>query len=253
MMIKTLAPCSIAFFLIFAAGIHAAEISKDAKRYMFRGQAALEDAKDVNGFKDAVREFKKSVQLAPGWGDAWYNLGVAQEKAGAYAEALQSFKKYLQLNPNAADSNDVEARMFKLEYRAEKSNIERMKIAKPKLDGVWRVCNNPSCYTGKSGCGNIECAYCGGDSQFKLTTNGSGFEMINTGNMSTIPEYQGAVNGNRISGEAIIDLSGHNRGVLRRIMKGDVTDNGKKLTMNFQMAVWLTTRSYAASCVFIKK
>jgi len=151
-MVKTLMTFWFGFLLIFAAGIHAAEITKDAKRHMARGHAAaeyFEETKDVNNIKDAVREFKKAIQMAPDWADAWYNLGAAQEAARAYADAMQSFKKYLKLNPNAADSGEVEARIFKLEYKQEEQakRATRPQVKKPvkktektfaeKLNGRW--------------------------------------------------------------------------------------------------------------------
>lgn len=115
--VKFLMTCWVIFVFTFSFGLNAAEISRDARKHMIRGQAAMEEAKDVADYQDAVTEFKKATQYAPEWADAWFNLGVAQEKTGGYADAINSFNKYLDLNPNAADSSEVEARTFKLEYK----------------------------------------------------------------------------------------------------------------------------------------
>lgn len=119
--VKFLMACWVIFVFTFSFGLNAAEISRDARKHMIRGQAAIEEAKTEADYQDAVTEFKKAIEYAPEWADAWYNLGVAQEKTGGYQDAIEGFNKYLKLNPNAADSSEVEARIFKLEYRQEKT------------------------------------------------------------------------------------------------------------------------------------
>ncbi|MCH8347497.1 MAG: tetratricopeptide repeat protein [Proteobacteria bacterium] len=105
----------------------AQDVSQEAQRYMIRGQVAMEDAKDLSGFQNAVSEFKKATELAPEWGDAWFNLGVAQEKAGDIPGAIRSYRKYLSLSPDATDYSDVETRIIRLEYRHEQAEQERIK------------------------------------------------------------------------------------------------------------------------------
>ena len=102
--------------------IFAAEINQDARRHMFRGQAAMEEAKNLTDYQDAVNEFKQAIEHAPGWADAWFNLGVAQEKAKDYGAAIKSFNKYIELNPNAVDRREVEGQIIKLEYKYERLN-----------------------------------------------------------------------------------------------------------------------------------
>jgi Tfp pilus assembly protein PilF len=130
------------FVALNLTSVCAAEISRDAKRHMFRGQAAMEEAKNASDYQDAVKEFKKAVEYAPHWADAWFNLGVAQERAKDYAGAMNSFKKYLELNPTANDRNEVEGRIFKLEYLVEKKakakKAEReKKESSESLTGTW--------------------------------------------------------------------------------------------------------------------
>jgi len=122
----------------------AKEIPRDAKKYMLRGQAAMEDAKNATDYQDAINEFKKAVKYAPKWGDAWYNLGVAQDAAGDYAAAITSFKQYLGLMPQASDRSAVEDRIIKLEYKQEKAGrvakeaeVSKQKENIKKLTGTW--------------------------------------------------------------------------------------------------------------------
>ena len=122
----------------------AVEIPRDAKKYMLRGQAAMEDAKNATDYQDAVNEFRKAVKYAPNWGDAWYNLGVAQDAAADYADAIVSFKQYLRLMPQASDRSAVEDRIIKLEYKQEKARrvekeaeVRRRQENLKKLAGTW--------------------------------------------------------------------------------------------------------------------
>ena len=130
------------FVALNLTSVCAAEISQDAKRHMFRGQAAMEEAKNASDYQDAVKEFKKAVEYAPHWADAWFNLGVAQERVKDYAGAMNSFKKYLELNPTANDRNEVEGRIYKLEYLVEKkAKVEKAEREKKEsfesLTGTW--------------------------------------------------------------------------------------------------------------------
>ena len=103
----------------------AQDVSQEAQRHMIRGQVAMEDARDTSGFQKAVTEFRKAIELAPDWADAWFNLGVAQEKSGEIPSAIQSYKKYLELSPDSADRSDIETQIIRLEYRFEQAEQER--------------------------------------------------------------------------------------------------------------------------------
>jgi len=113
----------ILFFLltIFIPAPVQAEIPPEAKKYMARGEAAVEEAKNISDYKEAAEEFKKAVNAAPRYPEAHYNLGVAQEGAGLYSEAIRSFKQYMKLAPDASDTEEVQAKIFKLEYKTEKA------------------------------------------------------------------------------------------------------------------------------------
>jgi len=122
-------------------------VSEEAERHMSRGRAAVEMASKPEDFQDAIKEFRKALVLAPWLGDAYYNLGVIQEKAGYYKDAIRSFKLYLLAAPSAADVREVRQRIYGLEYKAEKHwEEERAKEAKLReersickaLVGVWR-------------------------------------------------------------------------------------------------------------------
>ena len=106
-------------------------IPRDAERFMNRGAAAAKSAKDANDFKDAVVEFEKATLAAPWMANAYYNLGVAQDKAGMYSSAIRSLKLYLVAAPNAPDAKNVEKLIDEIEYRQEKAAKEPSRQAAP--------------------------------------------------------------------------------------------------------------------------
>jgi tetratricopeptide (TPR) repeat protein len=96
-------------------------VPEEAKRYLSRGIAAMKEAKSKDDFKDAVNEFEKAALSAPWFANAYYNLGVAQDKAGAYANAIRSLKLYLLASPDARDAEAVKGLIYEIEYRQEKA------------------------------------------------------------------------------------------------------------------------------------
>jgi tetratricopeptide (TPR) repeat protein len=119
----------------------APELPKEAVRFMARGAAAVRDAKEAADFREAVTEFEKATLAAPWFANAYYNLGVSQDKAGMYAEAVRSLKLYLLAAPGAADAGKVEGLTYEIEYRQEKaakaSSPEAIAAKKQEEERAW--------------------------------------------------------------------------------------------------------------------
>lgn len=94
-------------------------IPEEAERNFVRGTAFFAKATDSNGYQKAIAEFEAAANLAPWMALAYYNLGIAQEKAGLYGEALQSLKFYLLAAPDAKNARDVKNKIYSLEVDAE--------------------------------------------------------------------------------------------------------------------------------------
>jgi tetratricopeptide (TPR) repeat protein len=97
----------------------AGTVSEEARRFMVQGVAAVEMAKSPADYEDAISKFEKAKSLAPDWPYVYYNLGLVQEKAGKYGDAVTTLKQYLRLTPNAKDAAMVRNLITKLEYKAE--------------------------------------------------------------------------------------------------------------------------------------
>jgi tetratricopeptide (TPR) repeat protein len=94
-------------------------VPETAERNMARGTAFFTRASDAAGYKKAITEFEAAANTAPWLALAYYNLGVAQEKAGLYNEAIQSLNFYLMAAPDAKNARDVKNKIYALEADAE--------------------------------------------------------------------------------------------------------------------------------------
>src|SRR5688500_2843557 len=94
-------------------------IPEEAERRMARGGAAFKSATPASDYQDAVKEFEQATLAAPWYGDAYFNLGVAQDKAGNYEDALRSLKLAKLASP---DGKEIKALIYEVEYRNEKAN-----------------------------------------------------------------------------------------------------------------------------------
>lgn len=106
-------------------------IPEEAERSMARGTAFARKAADMAGYKKAVAEFEAAANTAPWLALAYYNLGVMQEKAGLYAEALQSLKFYLLAEPGAKNARDVKNKIYALEADVEDLQASKSASAAP--------------------------------------------------------------------------------------------------------------------------
>ncbi len=84
---------------------------------------------------------EKATLSAPWLANAYYNLGVAQDKAGLYAAAIRSLKLYVLAEPNAPDIRSVEKLIDEIEYKQEKAAKESSPavIAEKKQKGATRL------------------------------------------------------------------------------------------------------------------
>lgn len=94
-------------------------LPEETERSMARGTAFAQKASDLAGYRKAIAEFESATDTAPWLALAYYNLGVVQEKAGLFKEAIESFKYYLLADPDAKNVRDVKNTIYALEAEAE--------------------------------------------------------------------------------------------------------------------------------------
>lgn len=96
----------------------------DAERALTRGNALFKMASDKESFEKAIPEFQAAITAAPWLGDAYLSLATAQEKAGYFADAINSLNFYLLVNPKGANAKDIKKKIYELEVYAEQAHQE---------------------------------------------------------------------------------------------------------------------------------
>ncbi len=89
-------------------------ISEEARKHFVEGAAIVKAARNPAQQALAAQSFTEALNVAPWWGDAYYNLGVAQELAEQYDKAEQAFTFYLLSNPSEAEQREVQDRIYQL-------------------------------------------------------------------------------------------------------------------------------------------
>jgi len=92
---------------------------EDYERHLSRGSAYAKMADDAAGYQKAIEEFRAAITLAPWNADAYESLAEIQEKAGLFAEAIQSLNFTLLANPGAKNAREIKNHTYELEVYAE--------------------------------------------------------------------------------------------------------------------------------------
>ncbi len=124
-------------------------VPEEAERNMARGAAFAQKASDTAGYRKAITEFESASNAAPWLALAYYNLGVMQDKAGLYQDAIRSLKFYLMAAPNAKNSREVKNTIYALEVDAE--DVQAGKNAQPAAPAAAPQAGNgkPAAIAGK--------------------------------------------------------------------------------------------------------
>jgi uncharacterized protein (TIGR02145 family) len=101
--------------------------------------AAVEMAKTPADYEKAIAEFEKAKSLSPHWPDVYYNLGLIQDKAGMYSEAMENLRRYLLLAPNAKDAEAVRTLINKLDYKKEQIGDKYGKFTDPRDGKIYKT------------------------------------------------------------------------------------------------------------------
>jgi hypothetical protein len=78
----------------------------------YEGAARRASRGDISG---AIRGFKEVVAQDPFWGDAIYNIATLSEHIGAHADCALYFRRYLFLDPQADEADDVRRQIAECE------------------------------------------------------------------------------------------------------------------------------------------
>ena len=104
-------------------------IPEEAERRMVRGRRAFVTAKVAADYEDAAREFEQAALAAPWYGDAYFNLGKALDKAERHDDALRNLHFAQLAMPG---DGEVRTLIYEVEY-----NRDRLKKNGTALQGLW--------------------------------------------------------------------------------------------------------------------
>lgn len=99
-------------------------IPEEARKHFVEGTAIVKAAKNPAQQAMAAQSFTEALKIAPWWGDAYYNLGVAQELAEKYDEAEQAFNFYLLSNPSETEKRAVQDRIYGLSAKRKLAGVK---------------------------------------------------------------------------------------------------------------------------------
>ncbi|MGA2990355.1 MAG: tetratricopeptide repeat protein [Candidatus Korobacteraceae bacterium] len=102
-------------------------VPEEVDRYMARGKAAFEDAKEAGDYKDAVLQFQRARDAAPWYGPVYYSLGVALGNTGDYKAAKDNLSVYLASPLDPAQTKAAKDLIYEIEYKQEKAQAEEAK------------------------------------------------------------------------------------------------------------------------------
>jgi tetratricopeptide (TPR) repeat protein len=91
-------------------------IPEEARRSMAEGKAAFRIARNVSGFKEVDKHFRKAANYAAWWPDAYYNRAIVLEELHEYKYAKENLEFYLLASPTASDVAAVKDKIYELEY-----------------------------------------------------------------------------------------------------------------------------------------
>ena len=102
-----------------------------AKRHYDRGKKLF----DLQKFDDALEQFQKAYDAKP-IPDFLFNIGQCQRNLGDNEAAIFSFKKFLKLEPEASNRDQVEELIEDLQRKIDEGDTDRLKLRKKKLEPI---------------------------------------------------------------------------------------------------------------------
>jgi tetratricopeptide (TPR) repeat protein len=112
-------------------------IPEEARGYFVKGSTITKAVTDASQQALAIDNFNKALAIAPWWGDAYYNLAVAEELAGQLDEAQSSLKLYILTSPGEKEARDAQDRIYALDAKKElanKDSADRKRAAEQELE-----------------------------------------------------------------------------------------------------------------------
>jgi tetratricopeptide (TPR) repeat protein len=122
------------------------ENNEDVRRHVRYAETALKKG----DFNDALENYKEALKLAPQWAPLYKSIAFVYENLETtdnLNSAISSYKRYLELTPNANDARSVQDKIYDLEYLLKKQ-IKQEAILDD-LSGQWVAIDNIEIFDGE--------------------------------------------------------------------------------------------------------
>lgn len=90
-------------------------VSEEAMRSFVMGETIFKQAKNIRSAYEAANAFETATNLAPWWGDAYWNRAVARELTGQYVSAKEALRLYLLTNLSVDERRIAQNRIYAID------------------------------------------------------------------------------------------------------------------------------------------
>ena len=97
-------------------------VPEEARQLFVTASAQIQQASSPQAMRLPIGLLRKSLEFAPWWGNAYYNLSHALELSEQYDEALKQLDYYLMLNPPEEDAREARAHIVVIKTEREISS-----------------------------------------------------------------------------------------------------------------------------------
>ncbi len=91
----------------------------------------------------AAGRYLEATRWDPGYSEAFWKLAQVREKLSQYQQALDSYQRYIKLEPDSKQAKDIGGRLAALEKQAKEIPEEPEKQEHPSTAKLPRVFRNP--------------------------------------------------------------------------------------------------------------
>jgi len=115
-------------------------IPEEARKKYIMAITLRDEAKKKEDYSQPIVWLQEARTVAPWWPDIYKELGLTNELAGNYTQAIQNLQWYLLTKPTEQDTRAAQDEIYKITAKEEKAvkNDEENNVIK-KLVGLWAI------------------------------------------------------------------------------------------------------------------
>ena len=100
-------------------------IPEEARQFFLLASTQIKQASGPQTLAQPIALLRKALEIAPWWGNAYYNLSRALEMSGEYDDDSKQLNYYLELKPPEADAREARAHIVVIQTEKETAAAHR--------------------------------------------------------------------------------------------------------------------------------